>query len=334
VARSFRRYAVLGGDGVFGIHMVKYLLDLPGTERVVSIGRNQRKPPVYSLGVGDGDPRFVFYQAHMVHEHDILMRLLDAEQPECIINFAALAYATSWVDSYRYYDTNVVSLARMTEDIRDRDYFGHWMQIGSSEVYGPAVDGPSREDSHPNPTSPYAVSKLAGDLHLKTYADSIGFPTNVIRPSNAYGPGQQLYRVMPRAAYCALTGQRFPLEGGGVAEKSFLHATDLAAAVFAIITDGANGEVYNAGPDSAVSIRRIVELIADAADVTMDSFVDMAPGRATEDSRYWLDSTRITEDLAWHPTIPLEQGAVEMVDWARANLDALRAMPQQFSLRS
>ncbi len=334
MTRSFSRYAVLGGDGVFGIHMVKYLLDLPGTERVVSIGRNQRKPSVYSLGVGDGDPRFVYYQAHMVHEHDILMRLLDAERPQCIINFAALAYATSWTDSYRYYDTNVVSLARMTEDIRDRDYFGHWMQIGSSEVYGPAVDGPSREDSHPNPTSPYAVSKLAGDLHLKAYADSIGFPTNVIRPSNAYGPGQQLYRVMPRAAYCALTGQRFPLEGGGVAEKSFLHATDLAAAVFAIITDGAQGEVYNAGPDSAVSIRRIVELIAEAAGVTMESFVDTAPGRATEDSRYWLDSAKIIAELDWHPTIPLERGVVEMVEWARTNLDALRAMPQQFSLRS
>ena len=334
MARSFRRYAVLGGDGVFGNHMVKYLRDRPDTERVVSIGRNQRKPSVYSLGVGDQDPRFVYSQAHMVHEHDILMRLLDAEQPECIINFAALAYATSWTDSYRYYDTNVVSLARMTEEIRDRNYFKHWMQIGSSEVYGPAVNGPSREDSHPNPTSPYAVSKLAGDLHLKTYADSIDFPTNVIRPSNAYGPGQQLYRLMPRAAYCALTGQRFPLEGGGVAEKSFLHATDLSAAVFAIITDGAQAAVYNAGPDSAVSIRRIVELIAEAAGVTMESFVDVAPGRVTEDSRYWLDSTKITEELDWHPAIPLEQGAVEMVEWARANLDALRAMPQQFSLRS
>ena len=334
MSRSFRRFAVLGGDGVFGIHMVKYLLANTDVERVVSIGRNQRKSPVYSLDVGRDDPRFVYYQAHMVHEHDILMRILDAERPECIINFAALAYATSWTDSYRYYDTNVVSLAKMTEDIRDRDYFGHWMQIGSSEVYGPAVDGPSREDSQPHPTSPYAVSKLAGDLHLKTYADSIGFPTNTIRPSNAYGPGQQLYRVMPRAAYCALTGQRFPLEGGGVAEKSFLHATDLAAAVFAIVTDGAQGEVYNAGPDSAVSIRRIVELIADAAGVDMDSFVDVAPGRATEDSRYWLDSTKINTELDWRPRISLADGVAEMVDWARTFLDDLNRQPQQYSLRS
>ena len=170
MARSFHRYAVLGGDGVFGMHMVKYLLEHVAAERVISIGRNQRKPPVYSLDVGQNDSRFAYYQCHTVHEHDILMRILDAERPSCIINFAALAYATSWTDSYRYYDTNVVSLARMTEDIRDREYFEHWMQIGSSEVYGPALDGPCSESAHPMPTSPYAVSKLAGDLHLQSYS--------------------------------------------------------------------------------------------------------------------------------------------------------------------
>ncbi len=334
MTRSFRRVAVIGGDGVFGVHMLKFLLDQPDVDRVVSIGRNQRKPPVYSLEVGQGDPRFVYYQAHMVHEHDILMRLLDQEQPDCVINFAALAYATSWVDSYRYYDTNVVALARITEAIRDRPYFKHWMQIGSSEVYGPAVDGPCSETSQANPTSPYAVSKLAGDMHLKTYFDSIDFPMNVIRPSNAYGPGQQLYRLMPRAAFCALTGQKFPLEGGGVAEKSFIHATDLAAAVYLIMTEGTLGETYNAGTDAAVSIRRIVEMTAAAAGVDFESFVTIARGRATEDSRYWLDSTKIHDQLAWQPQISLKAGVAEMVEWARANLDALKLQTQQFSLRS
>ena len=334
MGRSFTRYAVLGGDGIFGIHMVKYLLEQPGTERVISIGRNQRKPTFYSLGVGDDDPRFSYHQAHMVHEHDILMRILDAEEPACIVNFAALAYATSWHDSYRYYDTNVVSLARITEDIRDRPYFGHWMQIGSSEVYGPAISVPSREDSAPNPTSPYAVSKLAGDLHLKTYADAIGFPTNTIRPSNSYAPGQQLYRLMPKAALCALTGRRFPLEGGGTAEKSFIHATDMADAVFRIIADAPNGEIYNAGPTAPVSIRQVVETIAEAAGVTMDTFVDIVPGRATEDARYWLDSSKINEQLGWTPTITLREGADEMVAWARTYLDDLQRQPQTFSLRS
>jgi dTDP-glucose 4,6-dehydratase len=334
VTRRFRTVAVIGGDGVFGVHMVKFLLAHPDVERVLSIGRNHRKPSVYSLDVGQGDPRFAYYQAHMVHEHDILMRILDQEQPECIINFAALAYATSWVDSYRYYDTNVVALARLTEAIRDRPYFRHWMQIGSSEVYGPALDGPCSEDAGATPTSPYAVSKLAGDMHLKTCFDSIDFPMNIIRPSNAYGPGQQLYRLMPRAAFCALTTQEFPLEGGGLAEKSFIHAMDLAAAVYAIMTQGRLGETYNAGSDSAISIRNIVEMTATAAGVDYNSFVKLAPGRATEDSRYWLDSTKIHNELGWRPQVSLNAGVEEMVAWAQEHLEVLKLQSQQFSLRS
>ena len=331
--RAFTRYAVLGGDGVFGIHMVKYLLSLSSTDRVVSIGRNQRKPPMYSLDVGLGDDRFAYYQAHMVHEHDILMRILDAEEPECIINFAALAYATSWADSYRYYDTNVVALARLTEDLRRRAYFGHWMQIGSSEVYGSAVHGPCREDGPINPTSPYAVSKLAGDLHLRTYA-AVGFPTNTVRPSNAYGPGQQMYRLMPKAAVCALTGQKFPLEGGGTVEKSWLHATDLAAAVHRIVSEAPSGEIYNAGPAKATSIMRIVELIGEEAGVPLEDFVEFAPGRATEDQIYLLDSSKISDELGWKPTIDLRTGIREMVDWARQYLSDLSQAPKIFSLRS
>jgi dTDP-glucose 4,6-dehydratase len=314
--------------------MAKYLLDHDLADRLICIGRNPKKPEVYSLGVGASDSRYKYYQAHMLHEPDILMRIFDHEQPECIINFAALAYATSWTDSYRYYDTNVVALAKLTELIRDREYFKHWMQIGSSEVYGPAVNEPSKETDAPNPTSPYAVSKLAGDLHLKTYFDSIQFPMNIIRPSNAYAPGQQLYRVMPRAAYCALKGITFPLEGGGIAQKSFLHARDMADAIYKILSLAPLGEIYNAGTKSSTSIRRIVELIANGADVEFSSFANITEGRKTEDSRYLLDNTKIANELDWRPSTTLEEGITEIVSWVKKYLSQLENMSQTYELRS
>lgn len=331
--RSFSRYAILGGDGVFGIHMVKFLLDLPATDRVVSIGRNQRKPRHYSLDVGDRDARFRYVQAHMVHEPDIVLRILDEEKIECVINFAALAYATSWNDSYRYYDTNVVALAKLTEMIQLQGNFRHWMQIGSSEVYGSADEDPSIENGPLNPTSPYAVSKLAADLHLKTYAAK-GFPTNTIRPSNAYGPGQQMYRLIPKAAYCALSGSRFPLEGGGSVAKSWLHASDLAAAVYSIITSAPNGEIYNAGPSTATSVKDVVGIIAEEAGVAVEEFVDLVPGRPTEDQLYLLDSTKIHRELGWQPTVDLREGIRQVLDWVKLNMEQLGREPQVFALRS
>lgn len=332
--RNFKKYVILGGDGVFGIHMAKYLLDRSLAERVICVGRNARKPEVYSLGVGNRDQRYKYYQAHMLHEPDILMKIFDQEKPECIINFAALAYATSWTDSYRYYDTNIIALAKITELIRNKEYFQYWMQIGSSEVYGPAVNGPSKETDSPNPTSPYAVSKLAGDLHLKTYFDSINFPMNIIRPSNAYAPGQQLYRLMPKAAYYALKKIPFPLEGGGTAEKSFLHATDMADAIYKIITKAPLGEIYNAGAESSTSIRSIVELISKVVGIEFDAFAKITEGRKTEDSRYWLDNSKISADLHWKPEITLESGVIEVVEWAKNFMADLETMNHNYELRS
>ncbi len=102
-------------------------------------------------------------------------------------------------------------------------------------------------------SGPYAVSKLTGDMHLGTMFTTLGFPMNILRPSNAYGPGQALYRVIPRAVITGLTGRKLPLQGDGLAEKSFLHAYDVATAVQVVAEHGVVGEVYNCGPVATTS---------------------------------------------------------------------------------
>ena len=129
-------YIILGGDGVFGIHNAKYLLEKTNPKKVVCVGRNPRKATAYTLNVGKGDPRFEYHQIHCVFELDRIRELFDRVRPDVIINYAALAYATSWEKSFRYYETNVVSLCHMVDHVAQRDYLQRWVQIGSSEVYG------------------------------------------------------------------------------------------------------------------------------------------------------------------------------------------------------
>jgi dTDP-glucose 4,6-dehydratase len=327
-------YVILGGNGVFGVHTALYILQHANPKKVICIGRNSEKPRPFTLDLGKNDPRYVYHQIHVVYEQDRLFDLFDAERPEVIINYAAQGEgAASWSKSWRFYETNATALARMTEDLRSRDYLQRWIQIGTSELYG-STDRPAREDTPLQPTSPYAASKAAGDMHLLSISKVLHFPMNIIRPSNAYAPGQQLHRVIPKAVLCGLTGRKLPLHGGGRARKSYIHARDLARAIHLVAEKAPLGKVYNAGPPEPISIRELVTTVADALQLSLDQLCEITEDRLGQDAQYWLDSTAIKRDVGWEPVIGLDEGVREMIAWGQEYLDELRGMSTDYILRA
>jgi dTDP-glucose 4,6-dehydratase len=327
-------YVILGGNGVFGVHTAFHLLAQNDTKWVICVGRNPEKPEPFTLRLGQGDSRYRYHQIHIVFEHDRLFDLLDREQPEVIINFAAQGEgAASWKYSWRYFDTNVTALARITEDLMKRKYLRRWIQIGTSELYG-SVSRPARESDPILPTSPYAASKAAGDMHLISIAKTLNFPMNIVRPSNAYAPGQQLYRILPRAVVCGLAKQKLPLHGGGVSKKSYMHARDLAKAIHLVACKAEPGKVYNVGPSEPIAIRDLVGFAASEMGLTLDQLCDITQPRFGEDWVYWLDSSAIEKDLAWRPEISLTDGVRGMVDWGRKFIDELVRVPQTYTFHA
>jgi dTDP-glucose 4,6-dehydratase len=329
-----KTYCVLGGGGSFGLLTSKYLLDHADPKKVVAIGRNPPKPKALSLGVGDGDPRYVYHAIHLTYEPELLLEVLDRERPQVIVNYAAQGEgAASWKHSWRFFETNSMALARLTEALQSREYLERFIHIGTSELYG-SVNHAAREDEPIKPSSPYAASKAAFDMHLMAVSRTLRFPMNIIRPSNAYGPGQQLHRVIPKAILFGLTGRRLPLHGGGRAEKSYIHTRDLARAIHLVAEEAPLGSIYNAGPKEPTSIRRVVELVAEALDMPFDRLCEITGDRLGQDARYWLDSSAIKRDIGWEPRITWQQGMAEMVDWVRSNLEELRQLPTDFVLRA
>ena len=266
-------------------------------------------------------------------EIDFLTDLIDEFKPDFIVNFAALAYATSWHKSSRYYDTNVTAVAQLSEFLYDKKYLKQFLQIGSSEIYGP-YDFPAKEDEKPNPTSPYAISKLAADYHMLSLYNRLGFPANIIRPCNCYGSGQLLYRLVPKALLYGITNQKFPLEGGGQAKKSYMHATDLARAIYMILHSNKLGKVYNAGVEKPSTIKKITETIASHLKIKFEDFIVDAKAREAEDSQYWIDSSLIKKDIGWEPKISFEELVKEMVNWVIRNKEELLKEPFTFTLRA
>jgi dTDP-glucose 4,6-dehydratase len=308
------KIALLGGGNCYS-HSLANLAHKEGFD-VFGIGRNPPKVPamwqVYK--------EYRYYQAHLIFHQEAAMAILDTERPDYIVNFAAQGEGQgSFENPVPFYETNTVALIRLAEKLKTRKYLKRFIQVGTSELYG-SVTSPSKETDPIQPTSPYAVSKASFDLHLDILR-RFGFPCSVIRPSNAYCPGQQLHRIIPKTIITALSGKRLPLQGGGKSKKTYLHASDLSRAILLLLTSEPG--IYNCGRPLPISIRELVELTLNACGVKFEDCVDITEDRVGQDGCYWLDSSKLI-DLGWEPKIKTSDGLEQMVQWVEKYPELLK----------
>src|SRR5690606_4357239 len=135
---------------------------------------------------------------------------------------------------------------------------------------------------------------------------------NVLRPSNAYCPGQLLHRIIPKTIVSVLKNEKVPLHGGGRAKKSYIHARDLARAIHLVAEKAPLGTIYNVGPKDPTAIRDLVALIADVMGKRFEEVCEIVDERMGQDGCYWLDSSAIKKDVGWEPQISLREGVEEM----------------------
>ncbi|HEY3198816.1 MAG TPA: GDP-mannose 4,6-dehydratase, partial [Nitrospirales bacterium] len=124
-----------------------------------------------------------------------------------------------------------------------------------------------------------------------------------------------------------------PLQGGGRAEKSYIHARDLGRAIHMVAEKAPLGTIYNVGPPEPTAIRTLAEKVAAALNMKFEDLCEVTGDRLGQDSRYWLDSSAIKRDLGWEPQISLDEGIKEMVVWGRKYIDQLRDWPMDYVLR-
>lgn len=256
-------------------------------------------------------------------EHDLNYGLPWAAFKACVngwrnvVNFAALnMVAESWEHGPAYYETNVVGVSHLARFLAATACLERFVQISTPEVYG-ATGEFLREGAAFNPSTPYANSRAAADRHLQLLHRERGFPVLFTRTVNVYGPGQQLYRIIPKAALCALRGERLPLHGGGTSTRSFIHIRDAAAAYLAVLERGRPGETYHCATPIQIRIRDLVRHVCERLGVALEDVVESVPDRLGKDMNYQLDDSKIRRELGWTDTIPLAAGLDETLAWVR-----------------
>lgn len=274
--------------------------------------------------------KVIFKRIDINNDLVALSALLKAEMPTHVVNFAAQSMVgESWQFPDHWMVTNVVSTVRLHELLRKYDRLARYVHITTPEVYG-STDGWVREDIAFNPSTPYAVSRAAGDMSLRTYHANYQFPVVFTRAANVYGPGQQLYRIVPRTILAAIGGQKLRLDGGGKSERVFIHMTDVSDATLKIANAGKLGETYHISGYELVSIRTLVEVILARLGKRFDDCVEIGPERPGKDTAYMLDSMKVRTELGWRDRISLGEGIDEVIAWARRFEAVLCKLPQRY----
>lgn len=322
-------FLVIGSNSFSGAYFVKHLLEKG--HRVVGVSRSEQ-PHTVMLPYTWIDARgaFRFQQIDINRQLPELIALVEETRPDYVVNFAAQGMvAQSWHSPEDWYQTNVVGQVKLHDQLRRLQFLEKYVHVSTPEAYG-STDGWVKESFQFAPSTPYAVSRAACDLHLMSFYKAYAFPVCFTRAANVYGPGQQLYRVIPRAMLCARLGKRMQLHGGGHSVRSFIHMRDVADATHRIALEGTPGESYHISTRNTVSIRELVEKVCALTGIPFTQLAEVSEERLGKDQAYLLDSSKLRDELHWRDRTNLEAGLQETLDWVDAHLDTLKTLPHDY----
>jgi dTDP-glucose 4,6-dehydratase len=325
-----KKTIVLGANSFSGQDFVDLLLDDPD-RRVIGVSRSPERSALFLKYKSRRDlSRYRYHALDMNRDMGKILHLLDAEQPEEIVNFAAQSeVAPSWEHPEHWFQTNTVALSLLVNHLRKQKYLKRYLHVSSPEAYGACV-GCVTEESPLNPSTPYAASKAAADYLLKVYAKQYGFPLLTVRATNVYGARQQLFKIIPRSAIYIKAGRTIELHGGGKAVKSYIHIRDVSMGEKAILERGRIGELYHLSPDKGVEVRQAVQLICERLGKRFDEATRTVDERPGQDAAYIIDSTKARTELGWKPTISLDEGLEEVVGWVNGYWHQIQMLPLEY----
>jgi dTDP-glucose 4,6-dehydratase len=194
------------------------------------------------------------------------------------------------------------------------------LHFSTDEVYGDILDGAHKENDLLKPSNPYSATKAAADQLIIAWARTYKLPYVILRPTNNYGIGQYVEKLIPKTCKYLKINKKIPLHNDGRPVRIWLHAEDTAEAVIKIIEKGSVNEIYNVSSDYEQSnydtVRKIINLYFGDCDIKQ--FLDLSYSRPGMDMRYALDDSKI-RSLGWSNRMVFDDELPKIVEYYRNN---------------
>ncbi|MDJ1185029.1 dTDP-glucose 4,6-dehydratase [Roseofilum casamattae] len=327
--RSPRRILVTGGAGFIGSNFVQYWCDRYPGDRMVVLDALTYAGNLANLDAVKESPQFRFVRGD-IGDRQLIDTLLQEEAIDTIAHFAAESHVDrSILGPGAFVQTNVVGTFTLLEAFRHHyanlSEGGLFLHVSTDEVYGSlGPNDPAFHETTPYaPNSPYSASKAGSDHLVRAYFHTYNLPTIITNCSNNYGPYQFPEKLIPLMSINALMGKPLPVYGDGQNIRDWLYVIDHCSALDTVIHRGQPGETYNIGGNNEVKNIDLVTILC----TLMDELAPQLPvspctelityvkDRAGHDRRYAIDSTKIQTELGWRPSVTVEEGLRQTVQW-------------------
>lgn len=299
---------IAGGAGFLGSHLA---------EKFLSLGYDVHVLDNFSSGL-EQNTRDIEERITLFRDDVISFR--SKEDYDIIVNFASRASRVEW-------ETHPVDVA-LSNALGSKNlieaalrYNALYVYASSSEVYGDAKVVPTPEDyigcvSSISSRSPYDEGKRFGEALTKAYEKQYGLRNIIIRFFNTYGPrmrGGNFYgRVVDRFILQAIQNEPITVYGDGTQTRSFTYVSDTIEGVITAINKGKEGEVYNIGNDSEISILDLAKIVKSkcksSSSIVFKDLPDHDPLRRS------ADISKIRK-IGWNQKVPLQEGIQRMIKY-------------------
>jgi len=241
---------------------------------------------------------------------------------ECdyVINTAAETHVgNSIANSDEFLSSNITGVHNILELIKnyrqETNRKPTLLHFSTDEVYGDIIKGAHTEADLLKPSNPYSATKAAADMLVIAWNRTYNIPYIIVRPTNNYGIGQYVEKLIPKACKYLMLDKKLPLHNNGTPIRNWLHARDTASAIIKIIESSVKNEIYNINGDYEQSNYQTFEKIVALYDKkNVEDYIDFSYNREGQDLRYALDDSKL-RNLGWKPEADFNKELFEIVKY-------------------
>lgn len=314
---------VTGGAGFIGSHLIDRLIKESPSNLVavdnLFLGKRENLADAFA-----SFPKLKFYEdtiCDMERMRDILKR----EKVDVVFDLATIPLPCS-LEKPHWSADEIYRMMLVICELCREGVFKTLLHCSTSEVFGTAVYVPMDEDHPLKVETPYAAAKAGADLLLRSYHETFGIDTVIVRPFNNYGPRQNeksYAGIIPLTIRRILAGETPVIFGDGKQTRDFIYVTDTAEGfVAAVKNESLRGRSVNIASGEELSVNRLVELISREMGYTGKP--KFAPKRPADVLRHMADVKLAKQALGFKLKVSVEDGIRQTVAWYKKTLAAVR----------